>query len=62
MTSRPPFAPAGGALKTVVSAIERDFRNLADTLQRTIDAAALKTKSSCFGFPERSRSPSAASA
>ena len=28
-----------GALKTIVSAIEQDFRNLADALQRTINAA-----------------------
>lgn len=34
-----PVRARRGALKTVVSAIEQDFRNLADTLQRTIDAA-----------------------
>jgi hypothetical protein len=34
-----PVRARRGALKTVVSAIEQDFRNLADTLQRTMDAA-----------------------
>jgi hypothetical protein len=33
-----------GALKTAVSAIEQDFRKLADTLQRTIDAAGAQDK------------------
>ncbi|HET6942448.1 MAG TPA: hypothetical protein VFH89_09830 [Sphingomicrobium sp.] len=31
-----------GALKAAVSAIEQDFRKLADTLQRTIDAACVQ--------------------